>query len=55
MTAACWEVRVLVIKITGEENVVCDCKGDTVGKYVDRLTVAIIKTTDGIVSFTLFL
>ena len=36
----------MVIKITGEEHVVCDCKGDTTDQWVDRLLVRITRRKD---------
>ena len=41
----------MVIKIIGEEQVVCDCQGGTPDKYLAKLLVGITKSKE-IVRFT---
>jgi len=36
----------MVIRIVGEEQVVCDCQGDTSDKYLDKLLVGITESKD---------
>ena len=36
----------MVIRIVGEEQVVCDCQGGTPDKYLDKLLVGIIESKD---------
>ena len=36
----------MVIRIIGEEQVVCDCRGDIPDKYLDRLLVGITESKD---------
>lgn len=38
----------MTIRIVADEQVICDCTGDTSNKYQDRLLVGIVRSEDSV-------